>query len=200
LSMAINGFDGTVMLVSHDRALLREVCDEFVLVTRGGVVPFDGDLDDYQRWLLDTSRAVAKGQPLPAVPLFGAAAEAAARDAANAARNVAAPAPAARAVAAPPPAPNASRDDRQQAKKDRLKLTEQSRPLRNDIARIDTRMAKLAQEKATVEATLASGKATAAQFADLGRELAHISAEVAMLEETWLEKTSALEAMNAALV
>jgi ATP-binding cassette subfamily F protein 3 len=51
------------MLVSHDRALLREVCDEFWLVTRGGVEPFDGDLDDYQRWLLDVSRATAKGQP-----------------------------------------------------------------------------------------------------------------------------------------
>ena len=45
------------MLVSHDRALLRETCDEFWLVTRGGVEPFDGDLDDYQRWLLELSRA-----------------------------------------------------------------------------------------------------------------------------------------------
>jgi ATP-binding cassette subfamily F protein 3 len=52
LSMALNEFEGTVMLVSHDRALLREVCDEFWLVSRGGVEPFDGDLDDYQRYLL----------------------------------------------------------------------------------------------------------------------------------------------------
>ena len=36
LSMALNEFEGTVMLVSHDRALLREVCDEFWLVTGGG--------------------------------------------------------------------------------------------------------------------------------------------------------------------
>ncbi len=68
LSMALNEFEGTVMLVSHDRALLREVCDEFWLVTRGGVEPFDGDLDDYQRWLLDVSRATAKGQPAPPAP------------------------------------------------------------------------------------------------------------------------------------
>ncbi|HWP12971.1 MAG TPA: ATP-binding cassette domain-containing protein, partial [Ramlibacter sp.] len=51
LSMALNEFEGTVMLVSHDRALLRAVCDEFWLVGRGAVVPFDGDLDDYQRYL-----------------------------------------------------------------------------------------------------------------------------------------------------
>ena len=44
------------MLVSHDRALLRSVCDEFWLVGRGGVAPFDGDLDDYQRYLLDEAK------------------------------------------------------------------------------------------------------------------------------------------------
>ncbi|KON79539.1 ATP-binding cassette domain-containing protein [Azoarcus sp. PA01] len=56
LAMALNEFEGTVMLVSHDRALLRSVCDEFWLVARGGVEPFDGDLDDYQQYLLDEAR------------------------------------------------------------------------------------------------------------------------------------------------
>ena len=56
LSIALNEFEGTVMLVSHDRALLRAVCDEFWLVGRGGVAPFDGDLDDYQKYLLEESR------------------------------------------------------------------------------------------------------------------------------------------------
>ena len=56
--MALNEFEGTVMLVSHDRALLRAVCDEFWLVSRGGVVPFDGDLDDYQQFLLDEAKRV----------------------------------------------------------------------------------------------------------------------------------------------
>jgi ATP-binding cassette subfamily F protein 3 len=54
--MALNEFEGTVMLVSHDRSLLRSVCDEFWLVSRGGVEPFDGDLDDYQRYLLDEAK------------------------------------------------------------------------------------------------------------------------------------------------
>ena len=56
LAMALNEFEGTVMLVSHDRALLRSVCDEFWMVSRGGVAPFDGDLDDYQRYLLDEAK------------------------------------------------------------------------------------------------------------------------------------------------
>ncbi|MDT7517233.1 ATP-binding cassette domain-containing protein [Rhodoferax sp. TBRC 17660] len=56
LAMALNEFEGTVMLVSHDRALLRSVCDEFWMVSRGGVEPFGGDLDDYQRYLLDEAK------------------------------------------------------------------------------------------------------------------------------------------------
>ena len=56
LAMALNEFEGTVMLVSHDRALLRSVCDEFWMVARGGIAPFDGDLDDYQRYLLDEAK------------------------------------------------------------------------------------------------------------------------------------------------
>ena len=81
LAMALNEFEGTLMLVSHDRALLRSVCDEFWLVTRGGVEPFDGDLDDYQRYLLEegkrlreslkeagkvASAPVVKAEPAPA--------------------------------------------------------------------------------------------------------------------------------------
>jgi len=58
LAVALNEFEGTLMLVSHDRALLRAVCDEFWLVGRGGVADFDGDLDDYQRYLLDEAKRV----------------------------------------------------------------------------------------------------------------------------------------------
>ena len=58
LAVALNEFEGTVMLVSHDRALLRSVCDEFWLVSRESVAPFDGDLDDYQKFLLDEAKRV----------------------------------------------------------------------------------------------------------------------------------------------
>ena len=67
LSMALNEFEGTVMLVSHDRALLRAVCDEFWLVSKGGIAPFDGDLDDYQQFLFDEAKrlkALAQSQAI----------------------------------------------------------------------------------------------------------------------------------------
>ncbi|CAN7664199.1 putative ABC transporter ATP-binding protein YheS [compost metagenome] len=63
LGMALNEFEGTVMLVSHDRALLRAVCDEFWLITKGGVEPFDGDLDDYQQFLRDETRRMREQAP-----------------------------------------------------------------------------------------------------------------------------------------
>ncbi|MEZ7814716.1 MAG: ATP-binding cassette domain-containing protein, partial [Burkholderiaceae bacterium] len=56
LAMALNAFSGTVMLVSHDRALLRSVCDDFWLVAKGGITEFEGDLDDYQVYLLDQAK------------------------------------------------------------------------------------------------------------------------------------------------
>ncbi|MBC7755234.1 MAG: ATP-binding cassette domain-containing protein [Bdellovibrio sp.] len=51
LTLALQDYGGGVILVSHDRALLRASCDNFVLVANGSVTPFDGDLDDYKNWL-----------------------------------------------------------------------------------------------------------------------------------------------------
>ncbi len=51
LTRALAGYEGSLVLVSHDRALLRTVCDSFLLVADGRAVPFDGDLDDYLAWL-----------------------------------------------------------------------------------------------------------------------------------------------------
>src|SRR5690625_6943069 len=52
LTLALQDFEGAVIVVSHDRHLLRHTVDEFVLVSEGRVTDFDGDLDDYYRWLL----------------------------------------------------------------------------------------------------------------------------------------------------
>jgi len=51
LADALAGFDGALVLVSHDRHLLGMVCDSFWRVADGVVESFDGDLDDYARWL-----------------------------------------------------------------------------------------------------------------------------------------------------
>ena len=51
LTLALQDYEGGVILVSHDRALLRATCDEFILVADGKAEPFDGDLEGYSQWL-----------------------------------------------------------------------------------------------------------------------------------------------------
>jgi ATP-binding cassette subfamily F protein 3 len=53
LTMALQNFDGAIVVVSHDRHLLRNTVDEFWLVNDGRVVEYEGDLEDYERWLAD---------------------------------------------------------------------------------------------------------------------------------------------------
>ena len=53
LAKALTQFEGSILLVSHDRHLLRSTTDEFMIVADGNISEFDGDLDDYQQWLSD---------------------------------------------------------------------------------------------------------------------------------------------------
>lgn len=182
LAVALNEFEGTLMLVSHDRALLRSVCDEFWLVGRGVVKDFDGDLDDYQRYLLEEAkrqRELARQQAQTAPAPVAAA-----------------PAPVAQAPAFAPASPaDGGRAQRQRDAQARTQLAEQSRPLRKELTQIDTRLAALGTEKAAREAELMQALPPA-QIAEAGRRLKQIDDEVASLEERWLELSEQLEALQ----
>ena len=56
LTMALQGYEGALVVISHDRHLLRNTVDEFYLVANGTVSEFEGDLKDYQKWLKDFVR------------------------------------------------------------------------------------------------------------------------------------------------
>lgn len=180
LSMALNEFEGTVMLVSHDRALLRAVCDEFWMVSRGGVAPFDGDLDDYQRYLLDEAkrqREEAKKSASNPAP------------AAAATKTVAASVTVA-AVAAPVDVkkPASKKDDAQR----RQQQSDTTKPLRKELEKIDARMQSLSAERDSLQASLATTTAPA-ELAQSGKRLKVIDTELGTLEERWLELTEQIE-------
>ncbi|MCK4864569.1 MAG: ATP-binding cassette domain-containing protein, partial [Gammaproteobacteria bacterium] len=59
LTVAMQEFEGAMIIVSHDRHLLRTVTDNFLLVANGRVVEFDGSLDDYRQWLSQQAKEVA---------------------------------------------------------------------------------------------------------------------------------------------
>ncbi|HOX68093.1 MAG TPA: ATP-binding cassette domain-containing protein [Burkholderiaceae bacterium] len=186
LSMALNEFEGSLMLVSHDRALLREVCDEFWLVADGGVRPFDGDLDDYQKYLLDTARAQAK----------------ALREAGNASKKAAAPAPASAPVA-PAPKPStaatapAKREDRKADAQARQLKSDELKPLRKELNRIDNRLGALFGDRDALEAGFATGSMSPAQLAESGKKLKAITEEIGLLEGQWLDLSTQVDELTA---
>jgi len=197
LAMALNDFDGTVMLVSHDRALLRSVCEDFWMVGRGVVGPFDGDLDDYQRYLLEESKRLREEARL---------AEQAQASQAPAAAPAATPAPVVTlaSVAAPAPAPalSPSRDGREQRKLDaqtRQQLAEKTRPLKKELEQIDKRLTALSAERTQLEQKLTEALPPA-EIAECGRRLKAGNDETEKLEERWLEISSELEEISAASV
>jgi ATP-binding cassette subfamily F protein 3 len=57
LSMALQEFKGAMVIVSHDRHMLKTVTDKLLLVDSGKALEFDGDLDDYAAWLQNRFRA-----------------------------------------------------------------------------------------------------------------------------------------------
>lgn len=59
---ALNEYEGAVILITHDRSLMELVADRLWLAADGTVAPFDGDMDDYAKLVLDRSRGVAPGQ------------------------------------------------------------------------------------------------------------------------------------------
>jgi ATP-binding cassette, subfamily F, member 3 len=196
LAMALNEFEGTLMLVSHDRALLRSVCDEFWLVGRGNVGPFDGDLDDYQRYLLDEAkrlREAARAEERRAQPPAPAAPPSIAKNQTitSAKADFHAQTPANAAI----PAPRDGRDQRKQEAQARQQLAEKTRPLKRELERIDQRLAALGRDKATLEDSLMQ-PLTPAEIADNGRRLKAATDEIAQLEEAWLGISSQLEALG----
>ena len=170
LAMAINDFDGTVMLVSHDRHLLRAVCEDFWMVGRGVVGPFDGDLDDYQRYLLDESKRLreeAKHAELPA--------DAPAQDAA---------------------APQMDqREARRLAAQARQQLAEKTKPLKKELEQVDKKMAALSAEKTQLEEKL-STQIPPAEIAEAGKRLKAAGDELDTLEERWLELSEEIEQLT----
>jgi len=56
LSASLQEFSGAMIIVSHDRHLLRTITDQFLLVSDGKITPFDGDLDDYADWVKNQAK------------------------------------------------------------------------------------------------------------------------------------------------
>ena len=177
LSMALNEFEGTVMLVSHDRALLRAVCDEFWMVSQGGVAPFDGDLDDYQKYLLDHAKKMREDAKKAGAAPTPAAKVAIEKEAASAHKTLA----------------TATFDTQKGAKTGKNDVAKPAfKALRKELDKIDGQMQVLNLEKDQLQTQLHHTKAPV-DLAQTGKRIKAIDAEIGTLEERWLGLTEQME-------
>jgi ATP-binding cassette subfamily F protein 3 len=180
LTEALAQFEGTLVVVSHDRHLLRATTDEFIIVADGKLQPFDGDLDDYKDWLFKTK--LGKG-----TDVLPAAGKANKTD-----FPVVSP-----VVAAAPAAP--VRDKRQEAE-DRQKAAALRKPIENKIKHQEAAIAKRNAQKAETEAKLGEptiyDAANKAKLKQLLADQSFFTKDLAQLEAEWLELQDQLEKLG----
>jgi ATP-binding cassette subfamily F protein 3 len=167
LAMALNEFEGTVMLVSHDRALLRSVCDEFWMVSSGGIAPFDGDLDDYQRYLLDHAKAQREALKAQSAK------------------------PSTQTKTAPTVT---GKEARKLEAQKRAAAAEALRPMKKELAQLEERMAQLQTQQAALHEQLTK-PLDPTVIAETGKRLKRFETELEQAEARWLELSEAIEAL-----
>lgn len=166
LADALAEFGGALLLVSHDRYLLRATVDGFVRVADGRVASFDGDLDDYAQWLVATPAAGACPSDRGA----------------------------ARAASAPPSRRDQRRleaEQRAQRGVQRRPLQQAQLEVEHALARAEARIAEIDAQLAEPGAYRDGAIA-----AELGRERGRLAQQRDTLEERWLGIGTELDALR----
>ena len=178
LTMALAQFEGTLVVVSHDRHLLRATTDQFIIVADGKLQPFDGDLDDYKDWLFKTKLATktnAIGTALPTVSTKSASVIA--------------------------PSSNPDKKDQKRADADeRQKLAARRKPIESKIKKLEEQIAKRTAQKAVVDDRLANPEiydsVNKKELKTLLTDQNFYSKEITQLEAEWMEQQEALEQVS----
>ena len=167
LEVALQSFEGAVVTVSHDRHLIRSTCDELWRVADGRVAPFDGDLDDYARWLAAREEANAVGTG---------------RDA--------------RAGRSDDRADRSAMSDRER-RREAADRRAREKPYRDRLRRLEQEIDEHRRRLAEIEQQLADpslyADGNAARVAELSKEQAERKRLLEKAEEEWLETAEALE-------
>jgi ATP-binding cassette subfamily F protein 3 len=168
LTVALQEYDGAVVLVSHDRHLLRTVVDELYVVHDGRAEPFDGDLDDYAKWLAETGSKKEEAE-----------------DAVN------------RRAAKSANADVETAEDRKQRKREEAEKRNRLTPLRAAVDKCEKELERLAKLQAEIRAQLESPdiytEAAKDRLRKLTEQQGRLTREVEQVEAQWLEHTERLE-------
>ncbi|MDY6797706.1 MAG: ATP-binding cassette domain-containing protein [Pseudomonadota bacterium] len=174
LTLALQNFDGAIVVVSHDRHLLRNTVDQFWLVSEGRVSEYDGDLEDYERWLADRRKdgeATAPGSSGAATRVDSAAGN--------------------------------NAEDRKARKRVEAELRQKLSPYRRQQQQLETEMDLLQQKLLTLEEQLADpalyGEGQGARLKELLAEQGQARRRLDDVEADWLEVSETVESLEAEL-
>ena len=170
LTMALQDFEGAVVLVSHERQLVASVCDELILVHGGESREFDGDLVAYADWLRQARIDMIKnGGKQPATPVKSQVEI----------------------------KPTISKLDKEAQRKEAARRREASRPIRKNIEKLETEITKIQPKLVEIETQLADTTLYDANRKDdllkLMNEQTELKAKLAQAEEKMLEFMMELE-------
>jgi ATP-binding cassette subfamily F protein 3 len=187
LTVALAQFEGTLVLVSHDRHLLRATTDQFLIVANGRLQPFDGDLDDYRDWLFKTklgeTNAAADAAPVTDAPQLPETRTAE---------------PGKPALARPAAADR--RGQKRREAEERQRQAAARKPLESRLKRLEEQMAKLNARKSTIDTQLADpalyGEAQSDTVKALIVDQAYVARELAQLEAEWIALQEQLDAVT----
>jgi ATP-binding cassette subfamily F protein 3 len=184
LTVALAQFEGTLVLVSHDRHLLRATTDQFLIVADGRLSEFDGDLDDYRDWLFRTK-------------LAGAAATTEVEAPATALR-LPQPGTPVTARAAAPAADK--RTEKRKEAEDRQRRSAVRKPIESRLKRLEEQMGRLSARKAAIDGQLADHAIYDEEKKEALKALlvdqAYVGRELSQLEAEWLSLTEQLEKLE----
>jgi ATP-binding cassette subfamily F protein 3 len=179
LTMALQNFEGAIVVVSHDRHLLRNTVDDFWLVCDGTVDEYDGDLEDYERWLAERR----KDEEAPPR------------------REVAGESPEASAGTT---SVTQTADERKARKREEAELRKKLSPYRKRQARLEAEMEKLQASLGEVEQALADpgiyDDSNKERLKTLLGQQAELKRQQEVVEGDWLEVSETVEEMEAALL
>ncbi|PMC17172.1 ABC transporter [Oligella urethralis] len=174
LARALTQFEGSILLVSHDRHLLRSTTDELMIVADGSISEFDGDLDDYQQWLTDKKATERQESTL-----------AKQQD---------------RLATTDEITPLDRRARRRQEAEERQRLGILKKPLIQELKQIESKLEKALErleelQKAMSDENFYSDENRDNRIAQLS-EHGQLEAQKNQLEERWLELTEAIEQID----
>lgn len=173
LTMALQAFPGVVILVSHDRHMLRNTVDEFWLVCDGKVEPFDGDLEDYHQWLKLRTQNLQKEQKADS------------------------------AVSETGTAIPEDKRDRKEERRLAAQRREQLRPLKKKIEKLEQQLEQVQSQLAEIEQALSEPDIYEAknkeQLQKLLKQQGELNQKAEQIEGDWMMLQEELEALEADL-